>query len=263
MIRIVLVLCILFSVALPSWAQAPSLMQKGLADLGAGRYAAARMAFEDAVKKDPANMQARYCLAVCYHHLGRFSEAAQDYGYVAKSATDPALQRRAKKGLDGCAGLTQTSTAVMPQSTSFKMDMGSEPAADAAPIGLANSPMQRAAALTGEPMPEATPPQQQMLSLGTPSIIYFYTAWCGHCKIFAPWFENASSKYAGRISFQKFDAEAPENKDIREQYKGQINGYPTVIYQDGSGKIVDVHHGRPHDEAGFEKDIEKFLASKS
>jgi len=75
----------------------------GIAELNAGHYPLALNIFAKAIKAQPGNVQARYCYAIALHYLGRLPEANREYEWVAKTTTDEALQRRARKGISGCS----------------------------------------------------------------------------------------------------------------------------------------------------------------
>lgn len=68
-------------------------------------------------------------------------------------------------------------------------------------------------------------------------VVDFYAEWCGHCKPFAPIFEQASSSFPS-IMFVKIDGgQAPAI--IKKE---NIRGYPTVkAYK--NGKVLNMYGG--------------------
>jgi thiol-disulfide isomerase/thioredoxin len=259
---------LLFCAAPQSPAQQESPLKQGLAELSAGRYNFALPKFELAVKNSPSDMQARYCLAVCYHYVGRYGEAQREYGFVAKNAVDPALQRRAKKGLEGCTtSLSSISHAAKgsggARATSFSMD-GGDGAANPAELGAAAASVgQQQVGLVASKLPGAGPAAPPAFSgtYGTPKIVDVYTDWCGWCKKFEPTFEQAQSKFAGKVTFERVNAELPENKPLPQNWG--VTGYPTVVFIDGAGNVVDVIHGAPKTYEIFEARIIKAFPSLS
>ena len=48
-------------------------------------------------------------------------------------------------------------------------------------------------------------PDEWVFAGSRPSIVDFYTTWCGPCKMMAPMVESLAGKYAGKIDFYKVD----------------------------------------------------------
>ena len=48
-------------------------------------------------------------------------------------------------------------------------------------------------------------PEEWVFAGSRPTIIDFYTTWCGPCKMMAPMVESLAGKYAGKIDFYKVD----------------------------------------------------------
>jgi len=62
------------------------------------------------------------------------------------------------------------------------------------------------------------------------TIVEFYAPWCGHCKAFAPTYEQVAQELDGKAGVGKVDATV--QKEIAEKY--QIQGYPTIkIFKNG------------------------------
>jgi len=62
------------------------------------------------------------------------------------------------------------------------------------------------------------------------TIVEFYAPWCGHCKAFAPTYEEVAAELEGKAGVAKVDATV--HKSLGEQF--QVQGYPTIkIFRKG------------------------------
>ncbi len=236
------VLC--FYSGIPAFANSVE-MQKGLAALNAGKYSLALGSFELAVKAEPSNVQVRYCLAVCYHYLGRTMDANRDYAWVCANTSDPDLLRRAKKGLSACRAIAPTATSGF-----FGCVEPNESTMEPAPHTVTTA----AGRPAGSKWPAAAvAPTAPSFNSGTPKVVDVYTTWCHWCKVFEPKFEEAQNKYSGRIEFERINAELPENKEFCQM--NSVRSFPTVLLFDGSGNLVDTIKGCPKTFEIFEKRI--------
>ncbi len=71
----------------------------------------------------------------------------------------------------------------------------------------------------------------QMLSLGKPGVLEFYTANCSYCKKIAPELAKLDKQYGDRLFVVKVNAE----RYPAEAEKYKIQGVPTLIYFDAAG----------------------------
>lgn len=70
----------------------------------------------------------------------------------------------------------------------------------------------------------------QVVNSDIPVIVDFWAPWCGPCKMFAPTFEEASSKYPLKARFAKVNTEEQQNLGA----KYAIRSIPTlVVYKNG------------------------------
>lgn len=70
-------------------------------------------------------------------------------------------------------------------------------------------------------------------------IIVFAAEFCGHCKRFGPVYEKTSDILGNSFPFFFLDCE--KYGDLASQFG--VNGYPTVMYIDSSGKLYKNYTG--------------------
>ena len=76
--------------------------------------------------------------------------------------------------------------------------------------------------------------QQEVLNSNIPVLIDFWAVWCGPCKMIAPFIEEISKEYEGKVKVGKLDVD--NNPNVSMQYG--IRSIPTLlIFRDG--KVVD------------------------
>ncbi len=61
------------------------------------------------------------------------------------------------------------------------------------------------------------------------NIMLFKAEWCGHCQRFKPVWEQLSKKFQSKFNFIVYDSD--KNENMMTKYK--INGFPTILIQDG------------------------------
>jgi thiol-disulfide isomerase/thioredoxin len=210
-------------------AGVPQAMMTGLQQLNERNYRAALSSFQAAAKVSPSDPQVRYCLAIAYHYLGFLQEAEKEYTWVVKSSPDPALQRRAAKGIASCRDA--------------EMPMG----------GGAGGMLSRAEAL--EQFGRAAAAKPPMFTKGMPSVVNFWVGWCGWSTRFKHMLVNANARYGNKIKFVLVDAEA--KPELRDQWG--VDSYPTTFLFDGNGNMLTVFSGCPHDFADFEQELKQYF----
>lgn len=207
---------------------------------------------------DPNNEVAHYYMALAQHSLGRMQPAGYEYQWITQHSRDPELLRRAQIGLGVVGAYQQPSQLGAPPVTN-RATGEYQPQAPAGATGwLSQNGVRQAQNAVGARTPisygVAGPGPQ-----GKPRIIDVYTSWCGWCKFFEPIFLQLQSKYDSQIYFQRINAEVGDNKAIVKKYK--ITGYPTILFLDSSGKLVDRINGAPQTPQDFEQRILKAFPS--
>ncbi|MBY0357132.1 MAG: hypothetical protein K2W82_03950 [Candidatus Obscuribacterales bacterium] len=182
---------------------APS-MSEALGQFKARHYAQALPLFQNYARSNPQDALARYYCGLCYQYMNQMTLATEEYKWVAAYSKNPQLKAQAENGL---AGLSRYSRSYG----------GSAQAASSTNVASASG--------------------GRTFAKGRLKVMEFYTDWCGVCKKFAPVFESVRSNYGGRCDFQQLNAEDPGNEKIVQRY--QIGAYPTTIFADSSGAMVN------------------------
>jgi len=67
------------------------------------------------------------------------------------------------------------------------------------------------------------------------TLLDFWAAWCGPCKIMNPIIEEIEHEYSGKIKVVKINVDEPTSQKMVEQY--QIGAMPTYIIEQ-NGQVV-------------------------
>lgn len=65
--------------------------------------------------------------------------------------------------------------------------------------------------------------------MSTVKLLDFWAAWCGPCKVMNPIIDEIEKEFAGKVTIEKYDVDAPENQTKVEEY--QIGAMPTYIIE--------------------------------
>lgn len=235
---------IIGGLAAPAWAAG---FNDAVAKYNSKNYQGALNEFKVIAEKEPRNALCHYYLALCNQCLARVAEAKKEY-QLATQASDPGLRAMAQSGLTqldrvniGSAGGSSSSSSSSSSAANSLVSSGGGSSAGSGAAGASGSSDKGA----GKPGASSTSSsgsssstaggKSSVASGGVKTIYDFYTTWCRPCKLMEPTFDEAKTRYTG-ITFKRFDAEAPENAAMVQQYG--VSAYPTIVFLDGKGKVL-------------------------
>lgn len=82
--------------------------------------------------------------------------------------------------------------------------------------------------------------EQEVLQAALPTLVDFWAAWCGPCRMIAPVVEALAAQYEGKMRVAKLDVDS--NQQTPSRYG--VTGIPTLIlFKDGAEvtRIVGYH----------------------
>ncbi len=74
-------------------------------------------------------------------------------------------------------------------------------------------------------------------------VIFFSTNWCPSCKSFASTWTDAERRFKGKVKFSHLNAEDAANWKEVARYRPRA--YPTIVYLDGKGNVIENGPGAP------------------
>jgi len=68
------------------------------------------------------------------------------------------------------------------------------------------------------------------------SVVDFWAAWCGPCRMISPTVEELAKEYSGKVKVMKLNTD--DNSDIASRYK--IMGIPTIMFFKDGTKVDQI-----------------------
>lgn len=96
--------------------------------------------------------------------------------------------------------------------------------------------------------------EEQVLKAPLPTVVDFWAAWCGPCRLVAPVVEELATDYEGKVGFAKLNVD--ENPAIAGRFA--IRSIPTLILFKGGKPVKQWTGYRP--KAELQKLLEEALA---
>jgi thioredoxin 1 len=95
--------------------------------------------------------------------------------------------------------------------------------------------------------------QAEVLDASEPTLVDFWAAWCGPCRMVAPIVEEIAEEYADKLRVAKMDVD--QNKQTPMKYG--IQGIPTLILFKDGGEAARIVGFRP--KAAMIEELEPYL----
>jgi thiol-disulfide isomerase/thioredoxin len=87
----------------------------------------------------------------------------------------------------------------------------------------------------------------------------YYADWCPHCKTAKPMFVDFMGPGIIQVNGQDVKVKMVEEKEIQKGVDPEVKGYPSFLYSDAAGKVVEYEGPRSPD--GFMKFLETQILS--
>jgi thiol-disulfide isomerase/thioredoxin len=87
----------------------------------------------------------------------------------------------------------------------------------------------------------------------------YYADWCPHCKTAKPMFVDFMGSGVVQVNGQDIKVKMVEEKQIQKGVDPEVKGYPSFLYSDAAGKVVEYNGPRSPD--GFMKFLETQILS--
>ena len=97
--------------------------------------------------------------------------------------------------------------------------------------------------------------ETKVLKSDSPVVVDFWAEWCGPCKSIAPYYEQLSDEYKGKLSFAKVDTDA----NPRTPSRLGIQGIPTFIIFKGGAEVGRVIGA---DRVRLKRELDRVIANQ-
>ena len=87
----------------------------------------------------------------------------------------------------------------------------------------------------------------------------YYADWCPHCQTIKPVFKDFMGNGSVSVNGTPIKCKMVEEKQIQKGVDPDIKGYPSLLYSDASGKIVEF--GGPRTPDGFMQFLKQQILS--
>jgi thiol-disulfide isomerase/thioredoxin len=87
----------------------------------------------------------------------------------------------------------------------------------------------------------------------------YYADWCPHCKTAKPMFVDFMGSGVIQVNGQDIKVKMVEEKQVQKGVDPEVKGYPSFLYSDAAGKVVEYNGPRSPD--GFMKFLETQILS--
>jgi thiol-disulfide isomerase/thioredoxin len=87
----------------------------------------------------------------------------------------------------------------------------------------------------------------------------YYADWCPHCQTAKPMFVDFMGPGVLQVNGQDVKVKMVEEKQIQKGVDPEVKGYPSFLYSDAAGKVVE--YSGPRSPDGFMKFLETKILS--
>lgn len=96
-----------------------------------------------------------------------------------------------------------------------------------------------------------TPPNLEIDHKSLPTVVLFYTTWCGYCKRMRPIIDKvlAQAEFKDKVFYYAIDMEKPENAAFVKRHRLQQGGVPYFQYYGKDGHYVSESLGAMPEES--------------
>jgi thiol-disulfide isomerase/thioredoxin len=91
------------------------------------------------------------------------------------------------------------------------------------------------------------------------TFIMYYADWCPHCQTAKPMFVDFMGPGIVQVNGQDVKVKMVEEKQIQKGVDPEVKGYPSFLYSDAAGKVVE--YSGPRSPDGFMKFLETQILS--